>query len=62
MNESKATELIEDIKETYGEIPIEFDIGFGEILSFFREFVRDEDKYIFDKITYNYTGPATVPV
>jgi hypothetical protein len=62
MSESQATELIEEIKNIYGEIPIEFDISFGEILSFFRELLRDQDKGIFDEVSYKYLGPVTVPV
>ncbi len=62
MSESQATELIEEIKNTYGEIPPEFVIGFGEIMSFFRELVRDQDKDIFDEVAYKYLGPATIPV
>jgi len=62
MSESQATVFVEEIKNTYGEMPVEFDVGFGEIMSFFRELVRDQDKATFDEAAYKYLGPTTVPV
>jgi hypothetical protein len=57
-SEEEITEGIEEIEVCYRKFPTDLDISFGEILSFFRELIQEQDKKIFDRVAYRYGGPA----